>query len=162
MLRITLANVSRTTPGRVIVVLGAHAPALCAEVGDFEGTLVINPHWREGIASSIRAGLAHVPAAAAAVLIALADQPLVTGADLGNLVSAWRDCPGRVAAAAYQETVGVPAIFPRRSFQDLTGLRGDAGARQLLRDEAAELLRVPMPAAVLDIDTPQDLVRAGS
>jgi molybdenum cofactor cytidylyltransferase len=161
MLRTTMENVSRATPGRVILVLGAHAPALRVLLGDFTGTVVINAHWSEGIASSIRTGMAHVPDTAAAAMIVLADQPFVSAADLGKLVGAWRESPDSVAAATYQDTVGVPAIFPKRMFSDLLRLRGDAGARQLLHREPGRLLRVPMPSAGLDIDTPQDLVDAG-
>jgi CTP:molybdopterin cytidylyltransferase MocA len=54
--------------------------------------------------------------------------------------------------------MGVPAIFPRSRFTDLTELRGDVGARALLRRNPDRVVRVPMESAALDIDTPEDLL----
>ena len=52
----------------------------------------------------------------------------------------------------------MPAIFPRSAFRDLAELRGDVGARMLLRRSADRVVRVPMPSAALDVDTPEDLL----
>ena len=52
----------------------------------------------------------------------------------------------------------LPAIFPRSMFQALARLRGDTGARALLRRNSDRLVRVPMPSAAIDIDTPEDLL----
>jgi molybdenum cofactor cytidylyltransferase len=63
-----------------------------------------------------------------------------------------------MAAALYAGEIGAPAIFPRSAFRDLTELRGDIGAREVLRRNPDRVLRVPMPSAALDIDTPEDLL----
>ena len=55
-------------------------------------------------------------------------------------------------------TCGAPAIFPRTSFRELAELRGDTGARALLRRNADRVVRVAMPSAAVDIDTPEDLL----
>jgi CTP:molybdopterin cytidylyltransferase MocA len=54
--------------------------------------------------------------------------------------------------------MGVPAIFPRSMFQRLAQLRGDQGARALLRRNADRTVRVTMPSAAVDVDTPEDLL----
>jgi molybdenum cofactor cytidylyltransferase len=54
--------------------------------------------------------------------------------------------------------MGVPAIFPRTMFRELAQLRGDVGARALLRRNADRVVRVPMPSAAVDVDTPEDLL----
>src|SRR5437660_11402057 len=111
---------------------------------------------REGLASSIRAGVARIPPACTGVLLLLADQAAVTAEDLRRLAGTWRKQPQYIAAALYAGTSGVPAIFPRSAFRDLAELRGDVGARVLLRRSADRVVRVPMPSAAPDVDTPED------
>ena len=91
-------------------------------------------------------------------MLLLADQPLVSADDLRRLAGTWRKQPQYIAAALYSGTTGVPAIFPRSLFQALLQLRGDAGARALLRRNTDRVVRVPMPSAAIDIDTPEDLL----
>jgi molybdenum cofactor cytidylyltransferase len=63
-----------------------------------------------------------------------------------------------VAAAQYGGTLGAPAIFPRHLFSELSELRGDSGARVLLKRHADGLVKVPMTSAAFDLDTPDDLL----
>jgi molybdenum cofactor cytidylyltransferase len=144
--------------GAVIVVLGARAAELAPLLGHSPASIVINRDWREGIGSSIRAGVSRLPATCSGVMLMLADQAAVTAGDLQRLVSAWKRQPEYVAAALYSGTVGVPAIFPRSRFSELTELRGDSGARKLLQRNPDRVVRVPMESAALDIDTPEDLL----
>jgi molybdenum cofactor cytidylyltransferase len=90
-------------------------------------------------------------------MMVLADQAAVTAQDLQRLVSAWKRQPEYVAAALYSGYTGVPAIFPRARFAELSELRGDVGARMLLQRNPDRVVRVPMDRAALDIDTPEDL-----
>jgi molybdenum cofactor cytidylyltransferase len=142
----------------VIVVLGAESRRLRCLMRSRQPSLQIahNAHWRDGMAGSIRAGLRQVPPVTDGLLILLVDQVKIEVADLERLVLRWRCCPGRPAAAAYPgRPGGVPAVIPRREFRALRSLTGDSGARQLF-GTLARMNLVTMPAAALDIDTPQD------
>ena len=142
----------------VTVVLGAHAGELAPLLKHSPASVAVNRDWAEGIASSIRAGIAHAPATADAVMITLADQAAVTTEDLRRLAGAWRRNPASIATAQYAGNVGVPAIFPRWCFRELNELRGDRGAQALLQRHVDRLVRLPMPSAELDIDRPEDLL----
>jgi molybdenum cofactor cytidylyltransferase len=142
----------------VTVVLGAHAGELSALLRHSPASVIVNRDWQEGLASSIRAGVARVPSASDGVLLLLADQPHVTIEDLRRLAGAWRRQTDYIVAAQYASATGVPAIFPRTSFADLTALRGDRGARSVLQRNPDRVVRIPMPSAALDIDTPEDLL----
>jgi molybdenum cofactor cytidylyltransferase len=142
----------------VTVVLGANATELAPLLRHSPASIAINRDWTEGIASSIRTGIAHTPDTADGILLALADQAAVTTEDLRRLASLWRRNPTSIAAAQYAGTVGVPAIFPRWCFRDLNELRGDRGAQLLLQRHVDRLARLPMPSAELDIDRPEDLL----
>lgn len=162
LLHTAVARAADVAGTAVSVVLGARAAELAPLLTHSAASVVINRSWREGIASSIRAGVARLPPSCTAVLLLLVDQAAVTGEDLKRLVSAWRRQPEHIVAARYGTTTGVPAIFPRSSFSDLLALRGDAGARALLQRNPDRVVRVPMPSAALDIDTPEDLLKMSS
>jgi molybdenum cofactor cytidylyltransferase len=141
----------------VTVVLGAHAAELSRLLAHSPASVIVNRHWEEGLASSIRHGIGSLPSAADAVLILLGDQVAVTADDLKRLAAAWKEQDGVIAAATYDQHVGVPAIFPRSFFGELSDLRGDQGARRVIERNNFRLVRVPMPNAVIDLDTPEDL-----
>ena len=158
MLHATVTRAVEVAGNAVIVVLGARAEELAPLLSHSPASIVINRDWREGLASSIRAGVARLPAACSGAMLLLADQAAVTAEDLRRLAGAWRRQPTYVAAAVYGTTVGVPAIFPRSAFADLSQLRGDQGARALLKRNSDRVVRVPMESAGVDIDTPEDLL----
>lgn len=160
MLRLVLQRAIELCGPATYVVLGAHAADIAPLLGRSAATVVINSNWREGLASSIRAGIERLPGSCNGVLLLLADQPAVTVADMQRLADAWRRAPQFVVASQYSGTVGVPAIFPRSEFGALLQLRGDHGARQLLRRNPERLIAVPVGGAALDVDTPSDLPQA--
>jgi molybdenum cofactor cytidylyltransferase len=141
----------------VSVVLGAHAADIAPLLRHSPASVVINRQWEEGLASSLRAGVASLPGSTEAVLVMLADQVAVTGFDLRRLISSWQQQPDCIVAASYEGQTGVPAIFPAHSFPALLELRGDVGARQVLHRMADRCVRIAMPNAGVDVDTPADL-----
>ncbi|HEY8052768.1 MAG: NTP transferase domain-containing protein [Steroidobacterales bacterium] len=158
LLHTVVTRAAEVTGNALIVVLGAQAAELAPLLKHSAGTIVVNHEWREGLASSIRAGVAHLPAACTGAMLLLADQAAVSADDLKRLAGSWRRQPQCIAAAMYAGTIGVPAIFPRTSFRELAELRGDAGARTLLRRNSDRLVRVAMESAAIDLDTPEDLL----
>jgi molybdenum cofactor cytidylyltransferase len=146
---------------RVVVVLGANAATIApALVGLTSVAIVVNPDWKKGLASSLAVGMAAFLAddSCGAVLVTLADQPLVDSAALRRLVTAFDD-DHRIVASAYDDTIGVPAVFGREHFDDLMRLTGDRGAGSWLRARQNEVTRVRLRSAALDIDEPSDLAR---
>ncbi|HTV76948.1 MAG TPA: nucleotidyltransferase family protein [Steroidobacteraceae bacterium] len=142
----------------VTVVLGANAAELAPLLRHTPAAVIVNRDWNEGMGSSVRFGISRVPATADAVLLMLADQPAVTIEDLRRLEGTWRRQPQSIVAAHYNGVDGVPAVFPREDFTALANLRGDAGARTLIRRGGERVVRVPLQAAAIDIDTPEDLL----
>ncbi|WP_243293810.1 nucleotidyltransferase family protein [Geothrix mesophila] len=144
------------------VALEAGCSPVIAVVGDWNPGLedlavlpVINPEAAEGMASSIRAGIAALPPEAPAVLVLTVDQPAVDVALLRRLIALAIADTDRPAACAYAGTLGIPAVLPRRCFPELLALRGDAGAKAILLREAARSL--PFPEGAHDLDSPEDL-----
>ena len=141
------------------MVLGALRRAEIAEtLPPGNAGILINRPWQEGIASSIRIAVQRLPGACDGVMLVLADHPLVGSETLSRLMTAWRRQPRQIVASRYGSVTGVPAIFPRWCFSDLTALRGDQGARIVLRRYADHVVRLAHPEAAVDIDYPEDLL----
>lgn len=144
------------------VILGAHAAQLAPLAAQWPASVLLNPHWAQGIASSIRVGVDHLPASCDGVMLVLADQALIGREDFRRLAHAWRRAPDAIAAACHGAVLGAPAIFPRRGFTALRRLKGDTGARALIAQHGAEVIAIPMPSAAFDLDTPEDLAAVTS
>ena len=142
-----VAHEAGCTP--VLAVVGAWDP------GPLEGRVIRNPDAAEGMASSIRAGVAALSPEAGRVLLLTVDQVAVDAAILERLLALSDLDPDRPAACAYAGTLGIPAVLPRRLFADLLALRGDRGAKVILLREGAAAL--PFPEGALDLDLPADL-----
>jgi molybdenum cofactor cytidylyltransferase len=158
LLHLAVSRAVEVAGQAVTVVLGANAADLAPLLRHTPAAVIVNRAWAEGMGSSVRTGVSRVPATADAVLLMLADQPAVTAEDLRRLVGTWRRQPQCIVAAHYDGITGVPAIFPREDFRALAALRGDMGARTLLKRGGDRLVRVPLQAAAIDIDTPEDLL----
>lgn len=158
MLHRAVSQATSVVGHAVTVVLGAYADQLAPLLKHSSASIVINRNWQEGLASSLRVGVASLPGSCDGVLVILADQVSVTTFDLKRLASAWRRQPEWLIAATYEGHMGVPAIFPRSTFSSFSELRGDTGARAILARHADRCLRIPMPNASIDIDRPEDLL----
>jgi len=141
----------------VTVVLGAHAEQMTRIAREASASIAVNSGFEEGIASSIRTGVACAPPSARGVLMLLADQVAVTTDDLRRLVARWTQDPACIVAAEYAGSFGAPAIFPRDLFSELAELDGHGGARALMLRHPGRVARVSMPSAAIDVDTPADL-----
>jgi molybdenum cofactor cytidylyltransferase len=152
----------------VVVVLPPGAEARRAALAGVGVAVVEAADWAEGMAASIRAGLAAVAARADAVVILLADMPEVGAREIDRLIAAFDPGEGReiCRATSADGTPGHPVLFGRRFFEPLAGLGGDRGAREILAEAAEFVAEVPTEgrAAVVDLDTPEDWAawRAGA
>ncbi len=145
----------------IVVVLGAHADLLQREIDDLPVQQVMNTQWAEGMSTSIQAGLQALAqcdgenAVEAAVLM-LCDQPFVTAAVINELVRTFRTTGKGIVASEYGGTIGVPALFRREYFPELATLSGDNGAKRIMVAHPSDVVRVPFPQGITDIDTSGD------
>ncbi|MFG1361096.1 NTP transferase domain-containing protein [Xanthobacter pseudotagetidis] len=154
---------SRARP--VIVVTGHERERIERALSGLSVTLVHNGDYASGMASSLRAGIAAVPAEAAGALVVLGDMPLVAPALIDRLIAAHAGDAGRLIVVPVADGArGHPVLWSRRYFSDLSGLDGDTGARQVLAANAAAVVEVEAEGAgaFLDVDTPELLAAARS
>jgi molybdenum cofactor cytidylyltransferase len=146
----------------VVVVTGAHAVATREALSGLDVQEAKNQEWPSGISSSIRVGVEAVvrtSPSTAAILLMLCDQPFVTQELLVRIVATHRETGRSIIASSYGGSYGVPALFGKKYFAQLTALEGSVGAKQLIQKHIAEVQLVNFPQGEIDIDTPDDLSR---
>lgn len=142
----------------VTVALPPDRPNRVAAIAALPAQKIIVPDPAQGMAASLTAGLASLPAAAGVMLL-LADLPEITPDDLLTLRNAWVQEPQAILrGAAADGTPGHPVCFPPDLRDDLMTLKGDEGARAVLVRHRARLRLIPLPDhhATTDLDTPED------
>ena len=145
-----------TQPAGLYVVVGAHAEEVFRAVADLTPERIDCRNWEEGLSASLRAGVAALPGDIDGVLVALCDQPAMDAAHLRRLIEKFCLHPRDAVASAYSGLLGVPAVLPRAWFEELSKLRGDLGARQLLRSASQMVQAVEAPALATDVDESSD------
>lgn len=140
--------------GHVYVVLGSNEGEHRKAIGKLPVTIVSNPGWQKGMGSSLKAGLSAAKETSDAVLIMVCDMPFVTSQHLNNLIEHFTNTRLPVTASKYRDTVGVPAIFAKEVFNELSEIGDGEGARKIIaKHQDAGLIHLGSPA---DIDTPDD------
>lgn len=142
---------------RTLLVTGHDHLKIFAAVQPFAGFITHNADFAAGMGTSIATAAAALQHVADAILIVLADQPLVSSEHLEALIDRWSGGPHEVVASRYSGIVGAPVLLPAGTFADLLQLHGDSGARAILRDERFSVQSLEFAAAALDVDTPGDL-----
>lgn len=143
----------------VVVVIGQGQEKIAKELEGMDLQMAENSDWEEGMASSLRCGLEQALKTAPdmdAVIFMVCDQPFVSAGLLAELALVQGRTVKPIVASAYNEQLGTPALFTRRVFPALLELKGDAGARKLIKAFEGEVAVVPFPEGGIDIDTQTD------
>ena len=142
--------------GQVTVVIGTD-DRLERALDGLPADIVVNKGASEGIASSIRAAVAHSKEHPA-LMIALGDEPRVDRGLVMRVMQLWHETRAPIVVPRYSGEPGHPVLFDEATYDDLLTLKGDRGAKGLIERHGAKVLAVdvegPRP---LDIDTPKDL-----
>jgi molybdenum cofactor cytidylyltransferase len=147
-------------PFPVALILGAHSQQVEAAI---EPNILTSPQlqrltnedWQQGMSSSIALGASHFKRCGAVMFIAV-DQVLIQTAHIIKLIAKWQQNSLAIHCAGYQDTYGIPVIFPAQYFPKLLSLTGEKGAKSILAQSSATVF-VDLPEAAIDIDTPQQL-----
>lgn len=142
---------------RTVLVTGKNWKDVTSACEPLAGFFVINSDYEEGLASSIACGVRAVAESTDAILLMLADLPLITTEHLENLVNSWSESPTSIIASAFEDTLGPPIVFPRTDFDALLALKGDRGARPVIDANRDRVQAIACEEAAFDIDRPEDL-----
>ena len=147
---------------QIIVVLGHLAETIQAKTDLSRTTVVVNPNYRMGQSTSVKAGIGRVATDSDAAMVLLADQPLVGKSVINALIDSFQNTRPPLVLPVFQGKRGNPVLISRSLFAEIrTGLAGDSGARQLFRKYSDQTKRVPMPNGhiLFDVDEMGDYLR---
>ena len=162
LIRHSVKNLCKSSFDEIIVVTGHKANSVIDALDGLPVTIVGNPDYTNGQASSIKAGLNAIAKDSDDVLIALGDMPLVPEALISKLCAAHKHNPEADNTITMPLCDGQrrnPVIFGKAFFGLLATLTGDEGARQIIHDHEKSIGRIDWPdaTAFMDVDTPQML-----
>jgi molybdenum cofactor cytidylyltransferase len=148
---------------KILVVLGANYNLIKTKI-DQKGILILNhKNWNNGLGSSIAFGVKYLQNSMrdiGAVLIMLVDQPLIDSQYLQTFIDSFKTDKNLIIASLYKkDKIGVPVLFDKLYFSELSKLQNDKGAKFLLQKYSKNVRAINAENKVLDIDTKEDYER---
>ena len=144
----------------VVVVTGPDDTAIRQALEDLTVRFAVNPRPQDGQGTSIATGIAALKPWTTAALVALGDQPRMPATVVPALLEALRRSGKAIVAPVYQGVQGTPVVFSSEVFAELRTLKGDAGARAVVKENPERVEIVAFDLAMPpDVDTPEDYAK---
>jgi molybdenum cofactor cytidylyltransferase len=158
LVRIAAEQALASHAGPVIVVTGHERERIEGALSGLPVRFAHNPNYADGLGTSLKTGIAAVPADADAAIVCLGDMPQVDRQLIDKLIAAFDPERGALAVVpTFDGRRGNPVVWSRRFFKDLMAIQGDIGARHLIGSYAEAVVEIPVAgeAALTDVDTPE-------
>jgi len=158
LVRIAVEEALASHARPVIVVTGHQRERVEAALAGLPVDFVHNPYFADGLGTSLKTGVAALPAQSDGVIVCLGDMPQVDAAMIDRLIGAIDPAKGAlIAMPTIEGQRGNPVVWSRRFFPDLMAVEGDVGARYLIGRYTEAVAEVPLSgkAALTDVDTPE-------
>jgi len=152
MVEQTTDNLLSSGVSEVIVVLGHRAEEVMKRVATKPIKIALNPIYHQGMGTSIVAGLNLVDSRAQAVMLVLGDQPFVDSQTIDRLIEEFDAHDKGIALPVYQGRRGHPIIFSIKYKAQLSGLKGDIGGREIIKEHPEDILEVAVECEGINID----------
>ena len=159
LLQHVLDTICASDVREIVLVLGASADAIQREIDLRDIRVVPNERYREGMGTSLKAGISAVSPESNSALIILADQPFVRPATLNSLIAKHRELKPEIMIPTYRGFRGNPILLDRSVFPEVMQLVGDIGCRAIFGDHSEGIVKLPVEdiGILLDIDRQGDL-----
>ena len=156
-----LQNVRGSRVDEIILVLGHAAETIKESVAFTNVTIAVNQDYRQGMGTSLRAGLSSLSAGIAATLIVLGDQPFVRSQTLNLLLDRYWQSKAQIVIPMYKGFRGNPVLLDRSVFPEVMALGGDIGCRAIFGNHLEGIVKLPVEdvGILLDLDSKEDFER---
>ena len=154
-----ITEIALSISEEVLIVLGGNSELILPKIERFRDTIlsVFNPHWKEGMGTSIRLGVERLAKKSDLILVLLSDQPFISKVLLQNMLQTYANTKNPIVSCVYNNTLGVPILFEKSVFPELLKLSGDKGAKSFLHLYENKISLVEFPEGIIDIDTLYDV-----
>lgn len=152
------ANASLATD--VFIVLGSNKEEILNKIKLTQSQLIDNPNWEKGLSSSIVIACQELKNKNYdSLMFTLADQAHIDSLFLNSMIGKSIQNPQSIVASSYPKSLGVPAIFPAKFYQQLIQLEGEYGAKTLINANLEHCVSIQAKEKLIDIDTIEDYKR---
>lgn len=148
----TIDTILSSGVSEVIVVVGHKAEEVMRRIATRPIKIAVNPIYHQGMGTSIAAGLNLVDSRAQAVMLALGDQPFVDSQTINRLIEEFDTHDKGIAIPTYQGRRGHPIIFSIKYKAQLSGLKGDIGGREIIKEYPEDIFEVAVECEGINID----------
>jgi molybdenum cofactor cytidylyltransferase len=161
LIRSVALEITKSDLDSCSIVLGYQSDKVADVIKDLNINLILNPLWKEGQASSLKAALNSLPSSYSDLLIMLGDLPSIKSGHINRIIDEHLSSENRsskITIPSFKGETGNPVIWGRSFFHDLSNLEGDVGGRVLFGQHPAAINLIEMddPSVVTDTDTPED------
>ena len=157
LLQYCINSVKDLNADAVHLVLGANADKIRSKIKANQITILVNEHWKNGLGNTLAFGVNYITTTLPDIeniLIMLADQPLIDSNYLKLLIKTHFQHKKKLTCTLYQEhQFGVPAIFNKKYFDELSQLDDDQGAKGLLKKHSSDVIALNGTNIITDMDT---------
>jgi len=148
----TVDNFLNSEVHDVIVVVGYRAEEVISLIADRSVAIAVNSAYREGMSTSIVAGLSLISDKIQGVMLALADQPFIDSHTINHLIEAFGAHNKNIAIPVYQGKRGHPVIFAIKYKEELLRLKGDIGGKEIIGQHPDDILEVTVNCEGICVD----------
>jgi molybdenum cofactor cytidylyltransferase len=158
----TISTALASKLDRVVLVLGHESDRILAALGDrlkdHRIMVTVNERYREGMSSSLQHALLMVRSAYPSIMVILADHPFLDAGTIDLLLDRFRDSDKDICVPCFRGRQGVPVSLSSRFYKDVMNIRGDIGARNIVRENPECTIEVEIEngSCFVDIDNEED------
>lgn len=154
----TIENVKRSQVDDLLLVTGHRADEVAMIAQQLDVPTVHNPEYAEGeMLSSLKTAVRHLNPTPDAILVMLADQPMVEAETINAILTSFFEGQADLIAPTHNGKRGNPVLMGQRYFDELLALSHGDAPRTLLKKHADKLMLLPVQSDVIlrDVDTPE-------
>lgn len=155
MLGYVIKQLKEAGADHIFVVLGAHEKEILNKIDTTKISIIHNQDWSQGMGTSIAKTITYFKDQQLefdGLLIAACDQPLIKLMHYKKLINSCIN-EGRIVASSYNEGLGIPVVFDKIYFKELSTLKNDVGAKSIVKNHLDRLIQIDAPEAAIDLDT---------
>ncbi len=144
-----------------VLVIGANSQQILSETDTKSFEVCMNEKWEEGMATSLNLGLhklLNLNSELSGIMVLVSDQPFVSEKLLNEMIQSFSK-ESSIVVCKYQEIIGVPTLIGSSYFEEIQALKGDQGARRIIKKYPDLVKTISFDQGNFDIDTPEDLRR---
>lgn len=157
LLNYTIGEALKSKATDVYVVLGSSQPDVQSSI-TYQVPTFFSVNWKDGMGTSISSSLSQITIDDYdGIILSVCDQFYISSKIFNNLIQTFNGGDSSIVVSKYKSAHGPPSLFGKKHYQSLLKLRGDHGAKDIVKNNLLEVSFIPFHDGYIDIDTEEDL-----